>query len=68
MAARISQDGGAMAIGRGGLRGKDEVRWCSKGPRARELMNVWLHHLGAATQEVSPFSLKWEQDELVITH
>ena len=31
-------------------------------------MNVWLHHLGAATQEVSPFSLKWEQDELVITH
>ena len=68
VAARISQDGGAMAIGRGGLRGKDEVRWCSKGPRARELMNVWLHHLGAATQEVSPFSLKWEQDELVITH
>ena len=68
VAARISQDGGAMAIGRGGLRGKDEVRWCSKGQRARELMNVWLHHLGAATQEVSPFSLKWEQDELVITH
>ena len=31
-------------------------------------MNVWLHHLGDATPEVSPFSLKWEQDELVITH
>jgi hypothetical protein len=31
-------------------------------------MENWLHHLDADTPSISPFQLKWDQQQLVLSH
>jgi hypothetical protein len=55
-------------IGSEGLRGSQEHRWVTIGPEARLEMKKWLHHLDADTPSISPFQLKWDQQQLVLSH
>jgi hypothetical protein len=55
-------------IGSKGFRGSQEHRWVTVGPEARLEMENWLHHLDADTPSISPFQLKWDQQQLVLSH
>jgi hypothetical protein len=55
-------------IGSKGLRGSQEHRWLTIGPEARMEMENWLHKLDADTPSISPFQLKWDQQQLVLSH
>jgi hypothetical protein len=55
-------------IGSKGLRGSQEYRWVTTGPGARLEMEKWLHHLDADTLSIAPFQLKWDQQQLVLSH
>jgi hypothetical protein len=55
-------------IGSKGFRGSQEHRWVTVGPEARLEMEKWLHHLDADTPSISPFQLKWDQQQLVLSH
>jgi hypothetical protein len=55
-------------IGSKGLSGSQEHRWVTIGPEARMEMENWLHQLDADTPSISPFQLKWDQQQLVLSH
>jgi hypothetical protein len=55
-------------IGSKGLRGSQEHQWVTNGPKARQEMEEWLHHLDADTPSISPVQLKWDQQQLVLDH
>ena len=55
-------------IGSKGFRGSQEHRWVTVGPEARLEMENWLHHLEADTPSISPLQLKWDQEQLVLSH
>jgi hypothetical protein len=55
-------------IGNMGLRGSQEYRWVTIGPGAQQEMEEWLQYLDASTPCVSPFQLKWNQHQLVLSH
>jgi hypothetical protein len=55
-------------IGSKGLRGSQEHRWVTIDPEARLEMEEWLYHLDADTPSISPFQLKWDQQQLVLGH
>ena len=55
-------------IGSKGFRGSQEHRWVTVGPEARLEMENWLHHLDADTPSISPLQLKWDQQQLVLSH
>jgi hypothetical protein len=55
-------------IGSKGFRGSQEHRWVTVGPEARLEMESWLHHLEADTPSISPLQLKWDQQQLVLSH
>jgi hypothetical protein len=55
-------------IGSKGFRGSQEHRWVTVVPEARLEMENWLHHLEADTPSISPLQLKWDQEQLVLSH
>ena len=55
-------------IGSKGLRGSQEHRWVTIVPEARREMEEWLNHIDADTPSISPFQLKWDQQQLVLSH
>ena len=55
-------------IGNKGFRGSHEHLWVTVGPVAQLEMANWLHHLDADTPSISPFQLKWDQQQLVLSH
>ena len=55
-------------IGSKGFRGSQEHRWVAVGPEARLEMVKWLHHLDADTPSISPFQLKLDQQQVVLSH
>ena len=68
VARKVVRDRDSMAVGREGLRGQDTFRWCSRGPRAREFMDLWINHLMVSEPAPAPFRLTWRREGLVITH
>ena len=63
-----SQHDGDASIGTAGLRGEGEFRWSSRGPRARENMELWLKHLMSFDSEPTPLRLEWGEEGLRIIH
>ena len=61
-----SQHDGDASIGTAGLRGEGEFRWSSRGPRARENMELWLKHLTLSDSEPTPLGLEWGEEGLRI--
>ena len=63
-----SQHDGDASIGTAGLRGEGELRWSSRGPCARENMELWLRHLTSFDSEPTPLRLEWGEEGLRVIY